>query len=180
VLAQLEALANKRYEAALRFLRLTGCRLSELSAALWQDMDLERGVWTMPHHKSRSTPSAQGRGSGARGRHPAPRPACRAAAVPPGTAGQSRVPQQQEPPWNRRTLGQHLYRMKKRHGIKEKASLHGIRHTTATQAIAAGASIKLVAAQLGHTTTQITERFYVHDEHLLDGMRAAVASGLPK
>lgn len=46
-------LANKRWETAARFLRLTACRLSELCQARWPDVDLEKAVWTADKHKSR-------------------------------------------------------------------------------------------------------------------------------
>ncbi len=183
-------LANKPYERALRWLRLTGCRLSEMAEAIWADIDLERGIWTIPKHKSRKKTK---------------RPKV-IALVPeavallrelPSVALAESVPlfasvlgsgakpddviftNTRGTAWNRRTLGQQLRRMKEKFGITTKASLHGIRHCAATSAIAAGAPIKMVAEQLGHSTTAVTEKYYWHasDEHV-DAMRDAIGKGI--
>lgn len=112
-----------RIERACRFLRLTGCRLSELCRAEWPDMDLERGIWVIHRHKSR---------------------------------------------------------MKKRGQVSTAASMHGIRHRAAGAAIAAGAPLKLVSQQLGHSTTVITERYYCDLTNEIDAIRDAMAKGTPK
>ena len=41
-------------------------------------------------------------------------------------------------------------------------TLHGLRHTAASMAIAAGVDLTVVSDQLGHSTTAITADFYVH------------------
>lgn len=187
-------LGNKPFERALRWLRLTLCRLSELCQAQWPDVDLEKGIWTIHKHKSRKStgkaklvalvPEAVAL------LHLVHLEARTFTVITPtvGLVGSEAMPAQTHgtiflnnrgKPWTRRTLGQQLRRMKKRFGITTKASLHGVRHRGATAAIAAGASIKLVAAQLGHSTVQVTERYYVHDEHLIEGMREAARLGLP-
>lgn len=170
-LASLCDLANKPFERALRWLRLTGCRLSELCRAQWSDVDLERGVWIIQRHKSR-------------------RFTCKpkvVALVPEAVALLRSIAKAdgtiflntRNKPWTRRTLGQQLRRMKDRHKIDEAATLHGIRHAAASAAIGNGAPLKLVAEQLGHSTTAITERYYWHrsDAHL-DAMRDAMQKGL--
>lgn len=83
-------------------------------------------------------------------------------------------------PWNRILLGQQLRRLKKRHGINCKASLHGIRHRAASAAIAAGGAIKLVSKQLGHSSVAVTERFYCDLDDAVDEIRDAFGKGIPK
>lgn len=160
-------LANKRFEAAFRFLRLTGCRLNELCEAEWPDIDLDRGVWTIHRHKSR------------RYTHRPKLVALVAQAVDllleiDRVAGKPNVfLNNAGNPWTRRTLGQTLRRMKLRHGIDSPATLHGIRHRFAGVAVANGAPLKLVAAQLGHSNTAVTERYYVSLEGHMDAIREA-------
>ncbi len=175
-LGDLLALSDKRFERVLRFLRLTGCRTGELCAATWADVDLGRGVWTIHRHKSR-------RYTG--------RP--KVVALVPEAVELLRVIRSRQPadyagaiflnsrdtPWTPGVLGYHLRRLKQRHGITTPASLHGIRHQAATAMIGAGAPLKMVAEQLGHSSTAITEKQYWHrsDEHL-DAMRQAAGLGL--
>ncbi len=185
VLDKLCALANKPYERAARFMRLTGCRCSELCRARWRDVDLERGVWTIPYHKSK---------------HATKRPKIvalvkeavdllteiRAIAVVRVADSKAGMPTKNVPtdadfiftntrgrPWNRRTLGQQIERMKRRYGIECKASLHGIRHKFAGQAVANGAPIALISAQLGHQSISTTQRYYVDLSGSMDAIRAA-------
>lgn len=171
-LEQVAHLANKQFESVLIFLRLTGCRLSELCGALWSDMNLEAGVWTIPKHKSRKHTGKSKR----------------VALVPDAVALLRAIGEHAGPifvntrgrPWNRRTLGQQLRRLKARHGITTPATLHGIRHRLASAAIAAGAPIKLIAAQLGHSSCAVTERYYTHLEGEMDAIRDAARLGAPK
>lgn len=181
-------LGNKPFEYALRWLRLTACRLSELCQARWADVDLERGVWTIHNHKSRRhtkkpklvalVPEAVALLQSMAG---APTGQADAVLVPADKTQSAYVfTNTRGTPWTRRTLGQQLRRMKERYKIPEKATLHGVRHRAASQAVANGASIKLVAAQLGHSSVGVTEKYYVHNEQLLDGMRDAARLSLPK
>jgi integrase len=54
---------------------------------------------------------------------------------------------------------------------------HGLRHTTASLAISAGANVKVVHRMLGHATAAMTLDLY---GHLLDDDLAAVADALGK
>jgi integrase len=182
--------ASKQFEAAARFLRLTGCRLSELCAATWPDVDIERGIWTINQHKSRRytgrpkvialVPEAVSLlidcALASATVSPLP-PAAMQAILATNTA--PIFTNTRGTPWNRRTLGQQLARLKKRHGIQSKASLHGIRHRAASAAIGAGASVKLIAEQLGHSSTVVTERYYYArtDDHI-EAMKKAMQCGL--
>lgn len=46
-------------------------------------------------------------------------------------------------------------------GIKQ-ISFHGFRHTDASLLVMAGASLAAVSKNLGHTKTEISERYYAH------------------
>lgn len=176
-LAQLLQNANQPFERALRFLRLTGCRLSGLCRMTWPDVDLDAGVIVLQHHKSRRTkcrsrpivllPEAVdllielGRDQGEtlqgvvfRNHY--------------GTA------------WTRRALGQALRRLKIKTGIRSAATLHGIRHQFATVAVRQGAPIKLVSLQLGHSSVSVTERYYLHLDQDLETIRDAIKLAMPK
>jgi integrase len=52
---------------------------------------------------------------------------------------------------------------------------HGLRHTTASLAISAGANVKVVQRMLGHATAAMTLDLY---GHLLDDDLSAVADAL--
>jgi integrase len=167
-------LANRQFAWALRWLRLTGCRCSELCRAKWADINEVRGLWTVPRHKSR-------------------RYTCRpklVALVPEAMELLKELPRRCEyvflnahgKPWGKGSLPRALIRLRERFPELDAAcSLHGIRHRMATEAIANGAPIKLIAEQLGHATTVITERSYYHAsaDHI-DRVRDAASLGLPK
>ena len=46
--------------------------------------------------------------------------------------------------------------------IGAKVSLHGLRHTQATQLMAAGVPVKVISERLGHSTVAITMDVYSH------------------
>lgn len=192
-LEQIARCGSKAFERAVRFLRLTGCRLTELCQATWGDVDLDAGLWTIPKHKSRkftkrvkvvalvaeavallrSMAGADAAGSVA--------PAMPAS--PAIGAGVSRFLflNTRGSPWSRYSLGETLRRVKKKHGITTKATLHGIRHRCAAAMIDGGAPIKMVAEQLGHSSVAVTERYYFEPSaQTLVAMRQAMSLGLPK
>lgn len=157
-LAELLAVGNKRFEMALRFLRLTGCRVSEMCGLTWANVDMAGGLATIQKHKSRKHTGK----------------AKIVVLVPECVELLKEIRRRHTPyymgvvflnnrglPWNRRTLGQHLRRMKKVYGINCKATIHGLRHAWATEAVRSGAPMKHVSMALGHATMAITEKFYV-------------------
>jgi integrase len=165
--------ANKPFERVLRFLRYTGCRIGELCAARWEDLDLEKGVWLVHRHKTR-------RQTG--------RPKVKALTaeavkllrdIGPGaghvflnTRGQ---------PFNYSACEEY-FRHLRRDVLKLPAStgsIHSIRHRFASAAVAAGAPLRLVAEQLGHSTMRTTERHYLHLANSVDAIREAVSRGAP-
>lgn len=182
IIELIATLGNREFERAVRFLRFTGCRVSELSNALWRDIDFS-GKWTMPDDKGR--------------KH---RKKDKIVALVPEAIEIIQtirrgvmVMTNKEPigtdhvflncdgnPWKAGALAQYFDRIKERHKINTRASLHGIRHKFGTAAIAAGAPIKLVAQQLGHSSVVMTERYYCDLTNEIDAIRAAVQLGLPK
>lgn len=187
--------ANKRFECVLRFLRFTGCRLGELCNAKWADVDLDRGEWTIHRHKSRKFTRKPKRVALASQAVILLRSVADTRAGnegPPATAmvpGNALSCNSADPVfvnnhgrgWTPGTLGVAFRWLKKRHKIATNASLHGIRHAAASAMLGAGAPIKLVAEQLGHSRCDILEDVYYHrsDAHLA-AMRAAVEMGLPR
>lgn len=191
VLETVEHLANKKFEIALRFLRLTGCRLSELSEATWAGIDFEHGVWTIHRHKSkRYTGKAKSVALVAEAVWLLQKMAIAAAKMPNATFDTARMApifqqtiftNNRGTAWNRRTLGQSLSRIKVKFNIKTRASLHGVRHTAATEALANGASPVLVSEQLGHASPAITFKYYWHpDADHVQQIRQAFEKGIRK
>ncbi len=181
-------LANKPFALALRWLRMTGCRLSELCRATWADMDLERGLWIIPRHKGRKrtrkpkvvplVAAAVGllrsmAGAGARSA-PGPGPGAK------GVLAESAMEavgfvflNTRGGAWNSNALGQQFLKMKARFGLEFVASLHGIRHRYCTAGIAAGASVKLVGKSVGHAHVRTTEASYCDLDPEIEAIRAA-------
>lgn len=196
-LDRINTAANKPTERILRFIRLTGCRSSEACNAMWADVDLERGIWTIKRHKSRGrTGKAKVvalvgeavsllrsiRGDVA----PADAVIAGTPAMLPDIAGTAK-PIIERPiflntrnrPWDRISLWKAMTGTKKRAGIQSPGAVHSIRHTAATAMVAAGAPLALVAAQLGHSKPDITAKWYVHVENRMDELRAAAERGVP-
>lgn len=177
MLDQVCAVSNKRYERFLRFLRLTGRRLSEAAALRWSHIDWENAVAVLPPKMHKS-----GKKTG------------RTLTIPFVSEAMEllRVIQETDQhdeyvfvnnrggPWTRGSLGQQLRRLKAAQGITTKASLHGIRHQVGTEAVRGGVHLKYVSQALGHSSQAITERFYVHVSEDVQQMRAALESSLKK
>jgi integrase len=178
VLDRLATLASKPFEHAIRFLRLTGCRVGELCRARWRDVDLVRGVWTIHRHKSRRY-TGKPKTVALVTQAVALLVAVQAMPVlfPPGP-GDLIFTNTRGKAWTRYTLGHTLKRLKRKWRLNCPATLHGIRHQAATAAILNGAPLKLVAEQLGHASTAVTERFYVNVNGQIDAMRAAFEKGM--
>lgn len=191
VLETIEHVANKQFEVALRFLRLTACRLTELAEATWKNIDFEHGSWTIPRHKSKRytgrakvialVPEAVWllQKMAIVAAH-MPDAKFNAAALAP-IADSLIFTNTRGTAWNRRTLGQQLARIKAKYNIRTKATLHGIRHEALTAPLANGASITLVSEQAGHASPTITHKYYWHrDDQHIHAIREAFERGLPK
>jgi integrase len=189
VLDRIAAVSNKSFERAVRWLRLTGCRLSELCNAEWSHIDFERSLWVIPRHKSRKqtgkakvvalVPEAVEM-LHVMARATAVFPGAEAAFPNAALVGQRLFTNTLGRPWSYQTLGQQLRRLKRRKAIDTPATLHGIRHRFGTACIAGGAPLKLVSEAMGHASSSITEEYYVDLSNEMDAIRAAVSKGMPR
>src|SRR2546430_14498394 len=64
--------------------------------------------------------------------------------------------------WGRSHQHRPLREACRRAGIDPPASFHILRHTYATHLLQAGAPLPVIAANLGHADTRMTERHYAH------------------
>jgi integrase len=167
--------ANKPTERVLRFIRLTAWRAAEVCNAVWADVDLERGIWSMPNHKSRKHT----------GRAKVVALVPEAVEILRATAGRTDPHRPiftitRGKPWTRGNLWQAITRLKERQGIEAPGALHTIRHRAASAMVVAGAPLALVAAQLGHANPTVTSKYYVHLENQMDAIRDAASLGVPR
>jgi len=169
--------ANTPFGQAVRFLRLTGCRLSDLCRIEWSNVDLEVGIVVLTQHKSRRRSR----------RHKT------IVLVPQAVELLMELSNEQDgvregpvfrnnqgKPWTRRSLGQTLRRLKTRTGIETPATLHGIRHQFGTVAVRQGAPIKLISLQMGHSSVAVTEKYYLHLDRDVESIREALKAALPR
>lgn len=68
----------------------------------------------------------------------------------------------------------------KRHGIKKKVTIHGLRHSMATFLLAKGRSLKEIQERLGHADVRTTANLYTHFIKELDEESANAFSSLKK
>lgn len=178
-LEKLVAASHWHARVALRWLRLTACRVSELCRADWCDIDWQRAIWSIPLHKKVK-----------RTRKP------RYVVLIPeavellktletdaialkGKAEGAIFQSSRGERWGDTGIWKQINRVKKRLGMTERASTHGIRHQYATVAVAAGAPPKLVAEQMGDTLKTI-EDYYIHLDGQTEAIRSAALLGVPK
>lgn len=62
-------------------------------------------------------------------------------------------------------------------GIERSVGVHALRHTFATQAVAAGVPLSVVSRQLGHADIQTTMRYAHHAPELTPGIFDRLAEG---
>jgi integrase len=178
VLSTLCRHANKRAEPPLRFIRLTGCRVTEMCRAKWPtDLDLDRGLWTIRVHKGRKhtkkdkvvtlVPEAVALVREVLKLHP---PEYRGPLFL-NTRGR---------PWTKDSMGLYIRKLCRRLGITAPARIHGIRHRFATAAIVNGAPIKLVGQQMGISSIKTLEKHYLHLGEDPEAIRAAAKMATPK
>jgi integrase len=165
--------ANKPFERVPRFLRLVGCRIGELCRARWEDVDLDKGVWLVHHHKTRRQTGkpkvkvltaeavALLRDTPRLGEH-----------VFLNTRGQ---------PYTSSACEEYFRHLRDDllHLPKSTGSIHSICHRFATAAAAAAAPLKLISEQLGHSNVRTAERHYLHLAGQVDAIRAAAALAAP-
>jgi integrase len=145
--------------ACIRFLALTGCRLSEAVGLTWSAIDFRTGTWTLPDAKAGGRPVMLG----------APALALLATLnrttdrVFVSGAGKPITANMVEHAWS----GEKAHpksRRNARPGIRDRAGvadvrIHDWRHTTGSYAGAAGLNAFLVRDLLGHRTMAMTGRY---------------------
>jgi integrase len=79
-------------------------------------------------------------------------------------------------PWGRSHQHRPLREACRRAGIDPPASFHILRHSYATHLLQAGAPLPVIAANLGHADTRMTERHYAHlvPSHIAQVIRATM------
>jgi integrase len=79
-------------------------------------------------------------------------------------------------PWGKSHQHRPLREACERAKIEPAASFHVLRHTYATMLLRAGAPLPVIAANLGHADTRMTERHYAHlaPSHVADVIRATM------
>ncbi|WP_159716140.1 site-specific integrase [Geminicoccus flavidas] len=162
------------FTRAIRLIALTGCRKSEALTLRWQDVDLVAGCLRLPDSKT-----------GAK-------------VIPLTTAARAflaSLPRQvnehdQPVPWvfpaargggHAVGITKAFDRVRRLAGFDDDVSLHTLRHSFASAAVAAGGSLFLVGKVLGHSNAATTERYShvaldpVHAVAELGGQRIATA-----
>ena len=146
---------------------LTGCRYGELVAFRGSDFDREAGtvsVRTSKAGRPRHVVLTED-GIALFERHVA------------GKLGAALIfPRPDGTPWGRSHQHRPLRDACRRAGIDPPASFHILRHTYATHLLQAGAPLPVIAANLGHADTRMTERHYAHlvPSHVAQVIRATM------
>ena len=165
--------SDRSFRRFLIALRLTGCRPGELRTLVWEWVDLERGLWIIPEHKTIT-----------RQREPRPRIIPLPRTVLMMCRWLSRRPHKPEDhvflnlrgrSYTKDCLVTKMDRIRERAEIAvkggERIVLYSARHTYGTDGIGKVSDIEL-AELMGHTQARMTHR-YVHlkVEHLQDIQR---------
>ena len=146
---------------------LTGCRYGELAAMVVSDFDPQAGTVTI------------GRSKSGKPRHVAltdegQRFFAQMAAGKPGTdrlfqreriakqASRTRPAQMARVPWAKSDQSRLMHNACAAAGITPAASFHELRHTYGSRLAGKGVPLVVIAAQLGHADTRMTERHYAH------------------
>ena len=80
-------------------------------------------------------------------------------------------------PWSHRDVYNVVRRAAEAAGIDRKIGVHTLRHTFATQAVAAGVPLPMVSRQLGHADVQTTMRYAHHAPDLTPGIFDRLSTG---
>ncbi|MFD1193809.1 tyrosine-type recombinase/integrase [Seohaeicola saemankumensis] len=153
VFSALERMPNQRAANAIRLLILTGARRGEVLSLEWTDLDLERGIWNRPPHKSKDRKAK---------RIPLSNEAllllrsmqevADSAYLFPTSTG-SHLPDLNKPwAW-----------LRKETALRE-LRIHDLRHSFASVLISGGETLETIGKLLGHSQHQTTLRY----AHLMD------------
>lgn len=146
VLRQCEVGLDAKAVAVVRLLALTGCRRREIEGLRWAEVDLERGFLRLADSKTGAkVVYLSGAAAEIIGHQPR---VAGSAWVFPGSVGTSHY-QGTPKIW---------VRVRRAAGLPD-VRLHDLRHTYASQGLAVGASLEVVAELLGHKERRTTERY---------------------
>lgn len=148
VLREVEAEGRELASAvlAIRLLIYTGCRLSEITKLKWEYVDLEGSALHLPDSKT-----------GAKTVHIG-RPAVELLENAPVILGNPWVITGKIEGGRLTDLQPFWQRVRARAGLHD-VRIHDLRHTFASTAVAAGQSLPMIGALLGHTQVQTTARY---------------------
>lgn len=145
-LRERDAGTDAKSVAVIRLLALTGCRRREIEGLRWSEVDLERGFLRLADSKT-----------GAKVIY-LPAAAAEIIGQQPRLAGSSWVfPASWGASYHQGTP-KVWCRIRQEAGLPE-VRLHDLRHTYASQGLAVGASLEVVAELLGHKERRTTERY---------------------
>jgi integrase len=163
---------DARFRRVLLFLRYTGARPGEMTAATWKHFDPERGTILLKEHKTART-RRDGR----------PRVIVLHPIVLRLLAwlrrhypryDSSLLLNKDGKRWTRSALGLRIWRLRKKCGLPKECKLYGLRHVFGTRAILSGnVDLSTLAELMGHSTTRMTEH-YVHLAGKVDHLRGAL------
>ncbi len=170
LLAALKAKSQEVYEVVLLSLR-TGARASEVFRLTWADVDMERGLLTLLNTKNGRTRVAFLTGD-AKDMLEAKSRGDKSALVFPSKKGKQIV-----------AISTTFDRVVKALGLnddvadtRQRVVFHSLRHTYASQLVAAGVDLYVVKELMGHEMIQMTERY----SHVGDNQRHAAVRALEK
>lgn len=174
--ASLDAEEDQIGACAIRLLLLTGARRSEVLKATWSQFDLSgpSPLWTIPQEHMKGA---------TRVRRDLRRPLSEEAAsilrtlraTSLVTSIQWVFPSRRTPSKCRLDLNKLWDRVRTRAGIPN-VRIHDLRHSFASAAINAGASLHMIGKALGHADVRTTERY----AHVLDGSVRDVAESVSR
>lgn len=83
-------------------------------------------------------------------------------------------------PWKPNAINWQICRLRKRTGLSNEVTCHGLRHLFATDALSAGVPIATVAELLGHQSTAMISKHYSHLADRQDVLRSALDTVRPR
>lgn len=150
LLQAMEVDPNRTAAAALKMLLLCGARRNEVAKLKWSALDLERGVWLLHGDDTKNGKTRRVALSGALVELLQAQPSRGVSEwVFPGRDGPEKPIDNLTKPFNR---------MLKAAGL-ERARIHDLRHTHASQLLAHGVDLVTLRETLGHSSMQMTTRY---------------------
>jgi integrase len=154
--ALLAKMDSSPFRDLLSFLYLTGCRPAEATALEARHLDLKRGLAVLPEHKTRRKTDAP-----------------RLVILPPAALKLVKPLAKAHPEgpllrnarggrWTKDAINSAIRRLRDKVGAENELVAYALRHAFATDALAAGQPIAIVAELMGHADTRMLSRVYSH------------------